>query len=147
MSRDFHLLASLKSLYCSLIHSIVEYGSVLWDRNTYLANNMVELVQRKFFLMVTFRLNIAYPPHDYSPVQIVKGLSSLADRRHLANLLFLTKSLTNQIDSPSLFSIINLYVSSRHPTFNSLSSNFLLNAPMVRLLYSTNVDPSFSIFN
>jgi len=131
--RDFHFLALLKSLYCSLIRTIAEYGSVLWNPNTSLANDMVKKVQRKFFRMVAFRLNIACPPHDYTTIQTVLILSSLADRRHLVNLQFLTKLLTNQIDSPSLLSIINLHVPSRHTRSSipfhipSLPSNFLLN--------------------
>jgi len=63
------------------------------------SNDMVEI-----FRMIAFRLNIACPLHDYTPVQTVSGLSSLAGRRHLANLLFLTKLSTNQIDSPFLLS-------------------------------------------
>jgi hypothetical protein len=153
ISQDFRLQTPLKSLYCSLIRPILEYGSVLWDPNTSVASNMIERVQRKFLRMVAFRLNIPCPPHDYTPVLTELGLSSLANRRHAANLLFLSKLLSNQIDSPSLLSVINFRVPSHHTRscapfhIPHLTSNFLLNAPMVRLPRSANIDPDISLFN
>lgn len=106
---------------------------------------MIERIQRKFFCMIAFWLNISYLPHNYLLVLIALGLSSLASCKHLVNLLFLFKLPSNQIDSPSLLSKINYRV----PTHNTrsfvpfhiphFSSNFLLNAPMFFLTLQTSI--------
>lgn len=61
MSTEFNLVASLKALFCSLIHSIFKYGSVLWDPPTATAH-MIERVQRKFFHHVAFKLHMPASP-------------------------------------------------------------------------------------
>lgn len=112
---------------------------------------MIEQVQRKSFRIVVFRLNVQCPPHDNSSVLAMLGHSSLANRRHRTNLLFLAKLLSYLIDSPSLLSMISIHVISHHTRsialfpfpISHLSSNFLLNAPMVRLPRFANIDLSF----
>lgn len=117
-SQEFRQLAPLKFLYCSLIHPVLEYGSVLWNPNTSVANDMIERLQRNIPQMIAFRLDISCLLRDYSPVLIALGLSSLADCGRLANLLFLSKLLSSRIDSPSLRSKIN----SRVPSNNTRRS-------------------------
>jgi len=69
VSARFHLQASLKTLFCSLVCPILEYGIILWDPSTTSTSKMIERVQRKFFRNAAFKLNIPCPPHDYSPIQ------------------------------------------------------------------------------
>ncbi|KAF0752923.1 putative RNA-directed DNA polymerase, partial [Aphis craccivora] len=150
VSSDFHLLSPLKTLFCSLVRPILEYGSVLWDLSTASARSMIKRVQRKFLRQAAYKLKIVCPPHDYTPIQRLYSLESLTDRRHSANLTFLFNLLSSKIDSPELLSRVSFNVPSRltrssvpfHIPFSS--SNYFLNSPIIRLMRIANTDPSFS---
>jgi hypothetical protein len=60
---------------------------------------MIKRVRRKFLRHVAYRLNISCPPHDYTPIQRLLSLESLADRRHSVNIAFLSNLLSSKIDS------------------------------------------------
>lgn len=151
VSSDFHLLSPLKTLFCSLVRPILEYGSVLWDPSTASARSMIERVQRKFLRQAAYKLKIVCPPHDYAPIHRLFSLESLADRRHSANVTFLSNLLSSKIDSPELLSQVSFNVPSRctrssvpfHIPFSS--SNYYLNSPIIRLMRIANTDPSFSL--
>lgn len=87
-----------------------------------------------------------------TPVLIALGVLSLANRRNLANLLFLSKLLSNRIDSPPLFSKIYFRVDSHNTRsfvpfhIYHFSSNFLLNISTVRHPRSADIDSSFFLF-
>ncbi|KAF0754361.1 Uncharacterized protein FWK35_00031336, partial [Aphis craccivora] len=93
IASEFKLESSLKVLYCSLVRSIVEYGSVLWDPHTTSSSLQLE--------------------RDYFPVLTELHLTSLVDRRVTANLSFLRKLLDGSIDAPTLLSSINFKVPQR----------------------------------
>jgi len=86
ISKEFNLSFSLKSLYCSLILSILEYASVLWNPYAVTDSCQLERVQRRFLSRAAFTLKINHPPHDYSIVMQELGLVSLADRRVNTNV-------------------------------------------------------------
>ncbi|CAI6350157.1 unnamed protein product [Macrosiphum euphorbiae] len=151
ISTDYHLITPLKTLFCSLVRPILEYGTILWDPSTASARSMIERVQRKFLRHAAFKLNIFCPPHDYTPIQRIFSLESLADRRHSANLTFLSNLLSSKIDSPESLSRVSFNVPSRR-TRSSVpfnipfsSSNYYLNSPIIRLMRIANTDPSFSL--
>lgn len=149
VSAAFHLLSPLKALFCSLVRPILEYGSILWDPSTASASSMIERVQRKFLRHAAYKLNIFCPPHDYSSIQCLFSLESLADLRHSANISFLSNLLSSKIDSPETLSRISFNVPSRrtrssvpfHIPFSS--SNYYFNSPIIRLMRIANTDPSF----
>jgi hypothetical protein len=151
VSTDFHLITPLKTLFCSLVRPILEYGSVLWDPSTASARSMIERVQRKFLRQAAYKLKIVCPPHDYTPIQRLFSLEILADRRHSANLSFLSNLLSSKIDSPESLSRVSFNVLSRrtrssvpfHIPFSS--SNYYLISPIIRLVRIANTDPSFSL--
>jgi len=58
------------------------------------ACHIIERVQRIFLCHAAYKLNISCPPHDYTPIQRLISLESLADRVHLANLSFLSNLLS-----------------------------------------------------
>lgn len=110
ISLDLLLLSPLKSFYWSLICLILEYNSVLWNLNISITSGMFERVQRKFFKMVAFRLNISCFLHDYSPILLAAGVTG----EHS----FLSKFLSNQINSSSLITEMNFYISLRLTQFS-----------------------------
>jgi len=67
----------------------LEYGAVTWGPSTSCGKGQIERVQRKFLNYAAFTLIIDHPPHDYNPILNKLGLSSLVDRRKVANLKFL----------------------------------------------------------
>lgn len=57
----------MKSLYCTLVKSILEYiRAVVWDQDTFCDMNLIELVQHKFLNFIAYKLKIDHPPYDYS---------------------------------------------------------------------------------
>lgn len=61
----------------------------------------IERVLRKFLKYAAFILSIDHrPPHDYNPILNKLGLSSLIDRRKVANVKFLHLLIDGCIDSP-----------------------------------------------
>lgn len=149
ISADFKLSSSLKTLYCSFVRSVLEYGLVIWDPCTLDGSCQLERVQRKFLKFATFALHIECAPHEYEPVLQRLCLSTLCDRRKQGNLAFLSKLLNGEVDAPVLLSKVNFRV----PTFYSRfsvpfrvpfsRSNYLSNCPTVRMMKLANEDPLF----
>jgi hypothetical protein len=71
------LLSPLKSLYCALSRSILEYAVVICDPNTVIVKNQVEGVQWKFLYFAARILHITHQPHDYEPVLTKLELTTL----------------------------------------------------------------------
>ena len=98
-----------------------------------------------FYILVvsSYLLNVLRPPHDYTSTQHLFSLKSLTDRRHSANLSFLSNHLPSKIDCPELLSRIFfniLYHCTRssvpfHILFSS--SNYYLNS-IIRLMRIAN---------
>jgi len=86
---EFKLTSPIKTLYCAYVRSILEYGAVVLDPPASSGKDQIERIQRKFLNYAAFILNINHPPHDYNPILNKLGLSSLVDRRKVANLKFL----------------------------------------------------------
>ncbi|KAF0709520.1 RNA-directed DNA polymerase from mobile element jockey [Aphis craccivora] len=86
---EFKLSGSLKTVYCSLVRSMLEAS--------------------KKALSVVCSLHAKNcPPHDYTPVLRALSLTSLADRRVKANLAFLKKLIDYSLNAPSLLVQVNL---------------------------------------
>ncbi|KAL4090397.1 hypothetical protein QTP88_025246 [Uroleucon formosanum] len=145
----FKLTSPIKTLCCDYVRSNLEYGAVVWDPSTSCGKDQIERVQRKFLNYATFILSIDHPPHDYNPILNKLGLSSLVDRRKVANLNFLRLLIDECIDSPVLLSMINFKVpcfSVRHiyPFFiPKCNINYSENQPILKMMRMANGDTSF----
>ena len=90
--RDLRDVSTLRTLYCTLVRSQLEYGSVVWSPFTARNITKLERVQRRTtkFILKT--------DDDYD-VRISKlNLLSLEHRRFLFDVLFLYKVLNGYID-------------------------------------------------
>ncbi|CAI6348345.1 unnamed protein product [Macrosiphum euphorbiae] len=147
--KDFKLSRSLNTVYCSLVRSLLEYASVLWDPLVVIDSCHLERVQRRFFSSAPYMLKIVHPPHDYTPVLHALNLTSLADRRVKPNLGFLGKLIDGSINAPSLLAQVNFKVPhhatrSRVPfTVPSNCTNCGRNKPIDRMMGLGNEDPTF----
>ncbi|XP_060874011.1 uncharacterized protein LOC132947798 [Metopolophium dirhodum] len=146
---EFKLSGSLKTVYCSLVRSMLEYASVLWDPFVVTDSCHLERVQRRFLSSAAYMLKIVHPPHDYTPVLHALGLTSLADGRVKANLAFLKKLIDGSLNAPSLLVQVNFKVPhratrSRVPFAVPLHcTNYGKNKPIDRMMRLANEDPSF----
>lgn len=118
VSKKCNLSSPLKTIHYSLVHSIIEYGSVLWDPYTVTDSCQLERVQWRFLSSAAFILKINHPPHDYSNhagslFLIIGGWPVNA------NFEFLCKLVNSSVDAPSLLSLVNFKVSS-HTTRYSI---------------------------
>ncbi|XP_025405375.1 uncharacterized protein LOC112679698 [Sipha flava] len=149
ISAEFKLSNSLKTLYCSFVRSILEYGIIIWDPCTFDGSNQLERVQRKFLKFAASALRIECVPHEYQPVLQSLHLSTLCDRRKQANLMFLSKLLNGEVDSPALLYKLNFRVPSFYSRFSFpfqilfSRCNYLKNRPIVRMMKMANEDPLF----
>lgn len=104
----------LRSLYISLVRSLLEYGNVIW--HPYLAKDQlrIERVQNKFLAYATFILKLPDPCHDYTYTREVLSLPTLHSRRSLADQNFIMALLNGLLDAPDILSNISFRVPSRN---------------------------------
>ena len=113
---EFRNPLCLKSLYCSLVRSILETNAVIWC--PYHANwsARIEAVQKKFvrFALRTlpWRDPLNLPP--YEDRCRLLGIQPLEFRRQVSQAVFAAKLLTDGIDCPSLLSQLNVYAPQRY---------------------------------
>jgi len=111
--KEFKLSRSLKTIYCPLVRSLLEYASVLRDPFVVIDSCHLERVQRRSLSSAAYMLKIVHPPHVYTPVLHALNLTSLADRRVKANLGFLGKLIYGSINAPLLLAQVNFKVPHR----------------------------------
>jgi hypothetical protein len=130
----------LRSLYFSLVRSILEYGTVVW--HSYLAKDQLRLerVQNRFLSYAAFLLKIVHPPHDYSSIRSSLNILLLSSRRIEADLSFVTSLLNGTVDAPDLLSSISFRVPVHYTRNHSLylvpshRFNYSHNHPLHRML-------------
>lgn len=141
---EFNSAPCLVALYCSLVRSILDYGSIVWNPSLQVETKLIERVQSRFLSLAGFLLKIDHPQHNYIPVMNTLKLCSLKNRRERADHLLLFNLLHGKVDAPRLLERINI----RIPSFHTRSqepfllptsrSNFLMNDPLVRAMRSSN---------
>jgi hypothetical protein len=139
-----------KLLYCSLVRSILEYGSVVWNPYQMGLINKIERVQKRFLRVLAYKANRT----DVSLVQIASefNIVSLKNRRTFHDVSWLFKLLNSRIICPELLSQIPLNVPQTNsrvsqpfylPTYRNNYSQF---APINRMLTSSNSINNFDFF-
>lgn len=118
-SRDFTQENTLKTLYCALVRSNLEYASQIWSPRYATYITRIERIQRKFIRYMCFRSRKLYRSVDYQSVCKEYNLLTLNDRRIVADISFLLKIASGAIDSPELLSLISLRTT-RCVRFNAL---------------------------
>lgn len=112
---DFSDPMCLKTLFCSLVRSILEYCSVVWSPTARTHVERIERVQRSFtrfaICKILGRLSSPIPPYEDRCRQL--GLELLENRRSHAQSSFIAALLLGNIDSPSLLSSIPFYAPNR----------------------------------
>lgn len=111
--RDPHCL---RSLYCALVRSILEFAVVVWCPYQSSWINRIEAVQKKFvrFALRNLPWRNGQQLTPYEDRCQLLGLDTLADRRRVIQAVFVAKILICDVDSPALLAEINLYAPERH---------------------------------
>lgn len=122
----------LRSLYFSLVRSILETNSVVWCPFNANWIRRIESVQRKFvryaLRFLPWRDSQQLPAY-YARCQLL-GMQTLEQRRFDAQAVFIAKLLTGEIDSPRILQQLNLYAPER-----SLRRRDLLSLPQRNVSY------------
>lgn len=105
-TREFNDVYCLKTLYISLVRSILEYGVVVWCPYHAVHIDRIERVQRAFLRFalrgLPWQNRLHLPPYEHRCALI--RLPTLRDRRTLLQRLFIFDLLENNIDCPELLS-------------------------------------------
>lgn len=135
-TRSFSNTSALKSLYCSLVRSRLEFNSTIWSPYYAAQSNCLQSVESKFIRYVKYKNRRV----DMSSSQVLAMLNMrpLDDRRIISDLITLFK-IMNCFDCPELLGLIDIRVPC-HKTRNSdtfhldtYSYNYSQNAPLTRL--------------
>lgn len=108
-SRDSNNATALKVLYCSLVRPHLEYCSVIWCPSTVRESKRIEGIQRKFTKLIC-KLLIPQRDLKYEDRCTYLGLSTLEERRKMANQIFAANILTRAINSSNLLQELDINV-------------------------------------
>lgn len=91
----------------NMANVLLSFSFMLWDPSTDFDRNMMKRVERKSLCHAAYKFNVICPPHNYTPIQRLFSLESLADHhRNSAHVSYLSNILFSKIDSPeSLFRV------------------------------------------
>jgi len=98
---EFNNIWVTKSLYCSLVRSILEYGSLIWNPISNNHSKCIESVQKQFLL---FALRHQFNPRDYDNLPSYDyrlrliDMNSLSLRRKINSISFTYDVLMKKID-------------------------------------------------
>ena len=108
--KHFKNLQCLKSLYCSLVRSVLEYASVVWSSFYRNGIDRIEAVQRRFICFALRRLPWQLP--SYESCCSLLGIDTLSVRRDVGKAVFVD-ILATRTDCSNLLGLIRLHAHSR----------------------------------
>jgi hypothetical protein len=138
-------MITLKTLYCSLFWSCLDYNSSLWSPHQLNIKHDIKIIQNRFLRFLFFNCNIYRAPHSsYVHLLNCLKLDFLELRRNKLDLIFLYNLINNLIDSSELLSMINFKVINYSLKNNDLhypfstSTNLMSNSPINQILKLAN---------
>jgi hypothetical protein len=107
---------ALKSVYCCLVRSICEYGSIIWFPYQSGYKHKIEEIQHKFLHFLSFKCSVFREPHSsYSLLLTFLNIETLKQHRMRLDLYFSYKLFTGLIDYPEFLSSFSFYAPSVTP--------------------------------
>lgn len=138
-STEFKDFLTLKSLYCSLVRSQLEYGSIIWNPNYQVHSDRIERIQKSFTRLALVRYGFVFSELPSYPIRCkLLGLETLSNRRQISSISFIHDILSGKFSCSDLLRLLNFNVPSRCLRFNSLllvpfhSTNYGQNEPITR---------------
>lgn len=110
-TNDFNDIYALKSLYCSLVRSILEYAACVWAPHHTTQIVRLEKVQRSFIRYALRQLPWSDPVNlpDYPARCMLINLEMLDARRNNLQRLFVFDLIMGNIDCPALLEDVQFY--------------------------------------
>lgn len=132
----FRKIDTFIQIYNSLVRSVLEYGSVVWNPFYQVYRTKIERVQKKFTRVLFFKFHKDYD--DYSDRLRQLNIVSLQNRRLLLDEIFLNKVISGMIASPILLRMLNInyYIHGRNSlTFRppKANTNLFYKSPLIRI--------------
>lgn len=130
--KEMRNVYALKSIYCAMVRSRLEFAAVVWNPYYAIHCKRIESIQKKFLLYALRYLgwrNRRELP-SYADRSKLIALESLEQRRRNASVNFVFDMLNGRIDAPVLLSRINFHCPRRN-----LRSRELLELDKHRTLY------------
>ena len=128
ISKEFKNTSTVILLYNSMVRTILEYSSTVWNPQYGQYIDKLENLQNKLFKYLKYKNNSSDETVDYMT------LTSLRNRRMVRDQLFLYKILRNEIDTPYILDKISL----KCPRSNTRRNNCLFYLPFVNNNYTSN---------
>ena len=132
--KPFNDVKLLKVLYNSYVRSSLDYCSSVWCPSSKLMIDKIERVQKRFVKHLCFHSNINYSSDDYVSLCNHFQLTTLNNRRKVADMVLFYKILHSRINCFSLVSKVLLNV----PTRRTRHTNVFATAKKCRLLLRKN---------
>ena len=146
MAKDFTDVYCLKSLYCALVRSTLEYASAVWCPFYQNSIDRIEAIQRRFVRFALRRLPWQNPWQlpSYESRCMLIDIDTLLTRRNVTRALIVSDMLTARIDCSALLEQVNLIARTR-----ASRNNILLYSTFHRTNYAANMGVSglFRNFN
>ncbi len=114
-ARGFMNTDVIKTLYCSLVRSIIEYAAPAWSSHHVSYMNRLESIQKRFLLIALGRHRIpgTYALHPYAVRLGRLKLDKIVDRHKLACVTLVYDSLMGRIDCQKLRNKIKINTNRR----------------------------------
>lgn len=115
VTKSFYDVYALKTLYCAIVRSVLEYAVQVWAPYHQVQVHRIERVQRSFVRYALRRLPWNDPIRlpSYESRCMLIGLSTLSSRRTLLQRMFCFDLITNRIDCEDLLRQINFHAPRR----------------------------------
>lgn len=114
-TKHFSSAIYLRSLYTSLLRSLLEHGVIIWNPNLTKYQLRLECVHNKFLAYTAFVLKLPDPGHEYTYLREVINIQSLHFRRIIADQNCIMALLNGLLDAPDILSNISF----RIPSYNT----------------------------
>lgn len=136
-------LKTIKTLYMTLVRSILEYNSSVWSPHQLGLVAELEKVQNRFLRLVGVRMGLHYTEIQVDAIRDCLGLLPLSHRRTLMDSLLLYKITNGLLDCPELLVKLDFHIprQSRHLqlfTRSHHSTSYTQHSPIPRLMRTGN---------
>lgn len=103
---DFKNIDCLKTLYCSVVCSNLEYGTLIWNPYQYNLISRLDNIQSYFLRYISYKFSMNCSSKELA---IKLGLHSLSSRRKLYDASFILKILNNNIQCLEIIEKMVIY--------------------------------------